>query len=357
MSATDILTRRLFGQRIAGTPFEQPSDVVAWFGCVQSQDAIGARWSVGQRTAHCSDADVATAFDAGKILRTHVLRPTWHYVTQENIRWVLQVTAPRVHALSAYMYRQTELDEPLFARAHELFINALQGGRHLTRTELGVVLAEGGIVAEKMRLAYIVMHAELEGLVCSGAVRGKQHTYALLAERAPEAKRLDDDEALAALTLRYFTGHGPATAHDFAWWSSLSLTTIKRGLELVRADLQREELDGQTYWSSPAAQPPTPQPLTAHLLPEYDEAIWFRSLGFPDMDWTRDSTTWNDTFFRPILIGGQRAGVWRRTIARRSIAFEAQLFAALTTDEQAALDAAIERYGVFMDLPVNVRYM
>lgn len=357
MNATDILTRRLFGQRLSGTPFENPEDVVEWLGCVQSQDAIGARWSVGQRTANCTDADVAATFHTGKILRTHVLRPTWHYITPENIRWVLQVTAPRVHALSAYMYRQTELDEPLFARAHELFTNALQGGKHLTRAELGAVLAEGGIVAEKMRLAYIVMHAELEAMICSGTVRGKQHTYALLAERAPDARRLDDDEALAALTLCYFTGHGPATAQDFAWWSSLSLTTIKRGLEMVQADLQREEIDGQTYWFSPSAQPPAPQPLTACLLPEYDEAIWFRSLGFPDMDWTRDSITWNDTFFRPILIGGQRAGVWRRTIARRSIALDAQLFATLTTEEQAALDAAIERYGAFMGLPVNVNYI
>ncbi|HYI14225.1 MAG TPA: winged helix DNA-binding domain-containing protein [Thermomicrobiales bacterium] len=357
MNATDILTRRLFGQRLAGTPFEKPEDVVEWLGCVQSQDPIGARWSVGQRVANCTDADVAAAFDAGKLLRTHVLRPTWHYVTPENIRWVLQVTAPRVHALSAYMYRQTELDEPLFARAHELFTNALQGGKHLTRAELAAVLAEGGIVAEKMRLAYIVMHAELEGLICSGAVRGKQHTYALLTERAPEAKRLDDDEALAALTRRYFTGHGPATAQDFAWWSSLSLSTIKRGLEMVQHDLIREELDGQTYWCSADAQPSTPQPLTAYLLPEYDEAIWFRSLGFPDMDWTRDSITWNDTFFRPILIGGRRAGVWRRTIASKAIALDAQLVASLTTEERAALNAALERYSTFMGLPVNVSYI
>jgi hypothetical protein len=357
MNATDVLTQRLFGQRVAGTPFARPEDVVQWLGCVQSQDAIGARWSVGQRVAGCTDADVAAAFDAGKILRTHVLRPTWHYVTPEDIRWILQVTAPRVHALSAHMYRQTELDDALFARSHALFTDALQGGKHLTRAELGAVLASGGIVAEKMRLAYIVMHAELEGLICSGAVRGKQHTYALLAERAPEARLLDDDEALAALTLRYFTGHGPATVQDFAWWSSLSLTAVRRGLEMAGANLLHEDVDGQTYWFSPCAQPASPQPLTAYLLPEYDELIWYRSLGFPDRDWTRDMLTWNDNFFRPIVIGGKRAGVWRRTIARTSIAFEAMLIATLTPDEQAALDAAIARYSAFMGVPVRVTYV
>lgn len=357
MNATDILSQRLFGQRIAGTPFAAPEDVVAWLGCVQSQDSVGARWSVGQRVAGCTDAEVAAAFDAGRILRTHVLRPTWHYVMPEDIRWILQVTAPRVHALSAYMYRREALDDALFARSHRLFMDALQGGKQLTRAELGTVLAEGGIVAEKMRLASIVMQAELEGLICSGAVRGKQHTYALLAERAPQARRLDDDEALARLTLRYFTGHGPATVQDFAWWSSLSLTAVRRGLEMVKADLLHAELDGQTYWFSASAQSPTPQPLTAYLLPEYDELIWFRSLGFPDMDRVRDANTWNDTFFRPILIDGRRAGIWRRTIARKSIALDAQLFATLTPDEQTALDAAIARYSAYMALPVNVTYI
>ena len=137
-------------------------------------------------------------------------------MTPEDIRWLLQVTAPRVHALSAYMYRQTELNDAIFARSHALFTDALQGGKQLTRAELDTVLAAGGIVAEKMRLAYIVMQAELEGLICSGAVRGKQHTYALLTERAPEARTLGDDEALARLTQRYFIGHGPATVQDFA---------------------------------------------------------------------------------------------------------------------------------------------
>lgn len=359
MNATDALTRRLFGQRLAGTPFEAPEDVVRCLACVQSQDSVGARWSVGQRVANCADADVAAAFDEGRILRTHVLRPTWHYVTPDDILWILQVTAPRVHTLSAYMYRQTELDDALFARSHRLFTAALQGRNQLTRGELAAVLAEGGIIAEKMRLAYIIMQAELDGLICSGAVRGKQHTYALLAERAPQARRLDDDEALAAITLRYFTGHGPATARDFAWWSSLSLTTIKRGLEMAQLDLLRQEIDGQTYWFSASAQPTGPLPLTAYLLPEYDELIWYRSLGFPDMERARDTekTTWNDTFFRPIVIGGKRAGVWRRTISRTSIALDAQLFATLNPAEQEALDAAIARYGVYMGLPVNVTYI
>jgi hypothetical protein len=276
----------------------------------------------------------------------------------EDILWIQQVTASRVHALNAYVARQNELDETVLVRCLELITTALEGGRHLTRAELAAVLAEGGIIAEKVRLVYIIMHAELEGLICSGAVRGKQHTYALIAERAPQAKRLDDDEeALARLTLRYFTGHGPATEQDFAWWSSLPLASVRRGLLMAQRDLLRDELNGQTYWFSAETQPPGQLPLTARLLPEYDESIWFRSLVFPDLEWTRDTGTWNDTFFRPILIGGYRAGIWRRTIARKSITIELQLIATLNPEEQAALDAEVGRYSAFMGLPVEVVYI
>jgi hypothetical protein len=272
----------------------------------------------------------------------------------EDIRWILQVTAPRIHAVNAAMYRQAELDDALFARSHALFIASLQGGTHLTRAELGAVLAEGGIVADTLRLTLIVMHAELEGLICSGAVRGKQQTYALLSERAPEAKLLDPDEALARLSLRYFQGHGPATVHDFAWWASLTLSQARQGLAMMNAELQQLEHDGQQYWFGAEAQPAGRQPLTAWLLPEYDEAIWFRSLAFPDVERTRDTSNWGDRFTRPIIIGGRRVGLWRRRIARTSIALEALFFAPLTVAEQAAFEATIKRYSVYMGLPVNV---
>jgi len=358
MNETDILTRRLFGQRLAGTPFESPEDVVRWLGCVQSQEALLSRWSLGQRTTGYTDADIAAAFDEGRFLRTHALRPTWHYVMPEDILWIQQATAHRVHALNAYVAHKYEVDDATVTSSLHLIATALEGGRHLTRTELGAVLEEAGIVARSIRLAYIVMHAELEGLICSGAVKGKQHTYALLAERAPQARRLDDDdEALARLTLRYFTGHGPATERDFAWWSSLPLAEIRRGLEMVRADLLREELDGQTYWYSVEAQPPGPLPLRAWILQDFDEAFWFRSLAFPDMEWTREEGTWNETLIRPILIGGRRAGTWRRKIERKQLVFEAQLFTTLNADEQVAFDAEVARYGAYMGLPVRVDFI
>src|SRR5205823_11718341 len=167
------------------------------------------------------------------ILRTHVLRPTWHFVLPEDIRWLLAATAHRVHRLNAFVYRQQGLDEPTRSRATDLAAAALDERKSLTRKEIGEVLEHAGIDVGGLRLTLLVMHAELEAVICSGGLRGRQHTYALLDERAPHARRLDRDEALAELALRYFTGHGPATAKDLASWASLTVAEGTRGLDAV----------------------------------------------------------------------------------------------------------------------------
>ncbi|MBI1879201.1 MAG: AlkZ family DNA glycosylase [Chloroflexi bacterium] len=273
MTNLDIMHRRLNNQHLAGAAFEKSEEVVAWQGAVQAQDYAGAKWAVGQRVQGADDAAVERAFNEGSILRTHVMRPTWHFVTPADIRWLLALTAPRVHAVNATMYRQLELDDTLFRRSNTAIAQALEGGQYLTRTALGAVLAQAGIVAEGLRLGYIVHRAELDAIVCSGPRHGKQFTYALLDERAPQAKTLERDEALAALTKRYFTSHGPAMAQDFAWWSGLTLADVRKGLDMVKAALIQEAVDGQTYWLSPdrpVVKAPSP---TAYLLPNYDEYL------------------------------------------------------------------------------------
>lgn len=356
MRSAQVLRQRLHNQRLAGAPFEPPEDMVRWLGAVQSQDYAGARWSVGQRTRACTDVDVARAFDEGRILRTHVLRPTWHFVTPADIRWMLMLTEPRVSALNATYYRKLELDDALFARSHAVFARALSGGRHRTRSELALLLEEEGILADKLRLSYIMMHAELDGLICSGAVRGKQQTYALLADRAPDATILERDDALAELTRRFFVGHGPATPKDFVRWSGLRLVDARHGLEMIGHGLVQEKVSGNTYWCDPAM--PTAKPAsgrTAYLLPEYDEClIAYESLGFPDLPVANGKQSWSDFFYRPIIIGDKRAGTWRRTIAKGSIVLEANLFATLDEAGTRALGTAAKRYGRFMNLPVAV---
>ncbi|HET6312266.1 MAG TPA: winged helix DNA-binding domain-containing protein [Chloroflexia bacterium] len=357
MADMDIARLRLHNQGIEGARFDRPEDVVGWLGAVQAQDYPAAKWALGLRLRDARDADVERAFADGAILRTHVMRPTWHFVAPADIRWLLALTAPRVHAASAYQYRKLELDDATFSHSHDVLAKALEGGKQLTRPELGSALQQAGIdTHDLLRLTYIIMHAELEGIVCSGAKRGKQFTYALLDERAPASKPLTRDEALAELTLRYFTSHGPATLKDFVWWSGLTATDAKAGLEAVKPQLTHGTKDGLTYWfaqSTPFAQAPTP---TAHLFPNYDEY----GVGYTDrsalVDPTRPgSPDPQDSFFylgNLIVVEGKAVGSWKRTLAKHTVALTTQTFTPLTPVETAAITVAAQAYGAFLDMPV-----
>jgi hypothetical protein len=347
---------RLRAVRLSGPRFDAPSEAVGWLGAVQSQDYGPAKWSVGQRTAAASDAGLDRAFAEGTILRTHVLRPTWHFVLPAEIRWLLELTGPRVHALNAYYYRQLGLDREVLEKATALLVGALRGGNQLTRKELAAVVEGAGVATKGFRFAYILMNAELNGVICSGALRGKQHTYALLDERAPRARRLDRDEALAELTLRYFTSHGPATEKDLRWWSSLTAAEVAKGLELVAPRLGREVVDGVTYWFGEPPPPPEATP-TVHLLQGFDEYL----VGYSESKWVLDvaGTARSRIQDRSVpnhvlILDGQVAGHWKRTLRRGSVTIEAVLYAPFDDAQTAALHAAADRHGEFLGLPATM---
>src|SRR5947207_3024980 len=248
MITLDIAHQRLHNQHITRRTLETPQALVEWLGAVQAQDFAAAKWALGLRLQGVKDDDIEQAFTDGAILRTHVMRPTWHFVSPADIRWLLALTAPRVHAANAYWYRKLELDDAIVGQSNDALTNALQGGKQLTRDKLASALKLAGIVTEgEQRVNYIIMRAELDGIICSGARRGKQFTYALLVERAPQARTLARDEALAELTRRYFTSHGPATLQDFVWWSGLAAIDAKAGIEMVKPQLVHEVVDGQAY--------------------------------------------------------------------------------------------------------------
>lgn len=237
-------TQHLAGASPAGASPARPEDVVGWFGASQAQEYGPAKWAVGQRTGVASDADIEKALADGAILRTHVLRPTWHFVLPADITWMLELTAPRVFAQTASHFKNLGLDETTLERASKVIESELRGGNHLMRKELKAILEKSGIHVEGLRMAFITMFAELRGVVCSGARRGKQQTYALLAERAPNARVLDPDQALEELTHRFFVSRCPATLKDFCWWSSLRVADGRRGLEMVGARLTSKVIGG-----------------------------------------------------------------------------------------------------------------
>ncbi|MEU8007292.1 winged helix DNA-binding domain-containing protein [Catellatospora sp. NPDC049111] len=334
-----------------------PGDVVGRLGAVQSQDYGPATWSLGERITAAREDRVHHDFADGALLRTHVLRPTWHFVTREDIGWVLALTGPRVHQLNAYYYRQLGLDEQLRARCDALLVEALTGAQ-LTRKELTALVQAAGIGTEGFRMAYILMNAELNGLICSGAMKGKQHTYALLAERAPQARVLDPDAALAELTLRYFSSHGPATVKDFRWWSSLTQAEIRRGLDMVRDQVRSVEVDGLTYWY--AGEPVLPVPAdgpVAHLLQAYDEYIvgYTESKHLLNLAGVGGGQRWDRPVYNGVLIvDSQVAGHWKRTVGRTGVAIETLVYAPLDPDRAAAVQAAADHHGRFLGLPATV---
>src|SRR3954469_11974682 len=235
-----VAAQRLAAQQIARSAFTTPAELVAWMGAIQAQDPLAGRWALGLRLGGSSGAAgraratadaIAHALADGSVLRTHVMRWTWQLVTPADLHWMLPLVAPRLMARAARRHRELALDATTFRRAEAAFTRALADGAHRTRAELGAALRAAGIAPDGQRLPHLLGHAELQGLLCSGAPRGNQATWALLARRAPHpGAELPREEALAELARRYFRSRGPATAADFAWWSGLSPADARAGL-------------------------------------------------------------------------------------------------------------------------------
>ena len=355
----DIAQRRLATQHLLTPTLTDPAEVVRRLGAVQAQDYGSAKWGVGTRTRGAVDAVVERAVNEGSILRTHVLRPTWHLVTPADIRWMLALTAPRIKAAMAYYDRQQEIDAAMFRRSNRALARALRDGNQLTRAEVAQTLRRARVDATgSQRLGQLLMRAELEGIVCSGARRRKQSTYALLDERAPPAAPLDRDEALLELTGRYFATRGPATVQDFAWWAGLTVADASRGVEIAERRLERQVMGDETYWLEPRPELRRKRSPTAHLLPNYDEYfIGFKNrsaigerLGLAEGAMVGDALR-----AHVIVVDGQLVGGWKRTLTKAAVVVEVTLLVGLSRPEREALVGAARALGDFLELPVEVR--
>jgi hypothetical protein len=351
-----FISERLRKHKLASPTFKQPSDVVRWFGAVQAQEFHAAKWALALRMRAATNASVEDAFNRGEIVRTHLLRPTWHFVAPDDIRWLLQLTGPRVNSSCGSTFRKYELDAAVFKRSHRALTNALKGETYLTRTELKATLNRCGIAADDtVRMAHILLRAELDGVVCSGPRRGNQFTYALLEERVPAGKRFDRDEALAELARRYFASHGPAALADFVWWSGLTTNDARRAIELV-TPIEKTRIGESVYFSLPApnrSNSVTPN-AEAHLLPAYDEynvAYKHRQLVF-DQKAISQITTWG-ALGPTVIVDGRIVGLWNGTLVRNSVAIEITPARALTKREKTAIAKAAERYATFLGVSLS----
>lgn len=360
-SPGDFLAERLRNQQLTHSDRRNPAQVVAWLGAMQAQDFPAAKWAIGLRAPACHDADIEQAFNDGHILRTHVLRPTWHFVAAADIRWLVALSGPRVHAANAYYYRQSNLDAKVFDRSCAMIHRVLAGGKAMTRQELAVYLKRAQVPADGLKLAYLMMHAELEGVICSGPRRGKQFTYALLEERAPGARMLDRRAAAAELAKRYFTSHGPATVRDFVWWSGLTVKEAQQGIEAVGPSLPQHVIDGHGYFSAAprtGAAPAAPKGSTAFLLPNYDEyliAYKDRASVLGTAGAANIVARSGGAFANHLVIDGRLAGSWTRTLRANSVLIEVAPYKKLTAAQSRAVSAAAESYGEFLGLPATMQ--
>jgi hypothetical protein len=355
MTPQDIAQYRLYHQQIATTRFKKPSQVVAWLGAMQAQDYAGAKWSIGLRLPDATDTDIEQAIADKTIVRTWPMRGTLHFVSPEDVRWMLALLTPRIIANSARRHAQLELDEAIFARAKDLLVKALQGGKQLTRQEMMDLLEQAGIATGNQRGYHILGWLAQTGFICFGPMQGKQQTFVLLDEWVSQGKNLTHDESLAELAKRYFTSHGPATLQDFMGWSGLVAADARAGLDMVKPQLIQEIVNDQTYWMSPdisAIQDKSPM---TYLLPGFDEYL----LGYKDRTAVLETihsqkiTPGNNGVFNPtIVIDGRVAGTWKRTFKKDTVIIETSPFASLNEAETRALTLAAERYGAFVNMPI-----
>jgi hypothetical protein len=345
---------RMHTLRLAGQPHGSAEDVVRGLLAVQSENRPQAMWAVATRTTGISEPDVQQLLDDGTVLRTHVLRGTWHFVLPDDIRWLVELTAPGLRRTYRSAQQGLGLTDVQLQRARTVIVDALGGTAALSRRQLGERLRGAGLPAEGQRLGLMLGDAEQQALICSGP--GGADSYALLAARAPSARRLDREEALAELVLRYVTGHGPATARDLTYWATLTRTDVRAGLGALGDRLERTEHDGRTYWS--AGGPPDDLRLEprAHLLQTLDEY----HNGFQDSRYLLDLAGLVPRARLPrvgmVLVDGQMVGGMRRDVGEAEVVFDVHLYRDLDDGEQQAVADAADRYGAFLGRPARLTF-
>jgi len=342
---TPLSSTRLTAQRLAGSNLQTPAAAVAWMGAMQAQDYNMAKCAVALR-CNGTDKAVEAAYNKGDILRTHVLRPTWHFVTPAAIRWMLELTSPRILLQTRSRDQELGLTAKTVEKSHRVLTHALKGGNYLTREELVRHWEEAGIRTDNYRHYHLLMRAELDAVICSGALRGKKHTYALLEERAPSAKKFGKEKSLEMLAQCYFTSRAPATLHDFVWWSGLTVGEARQGMEMIRDTFVAKIINGKEYLCDPSADIKKGAATGIYLLPAFDEYI----IGYKDRTATVTATHHRKAIssngvFRPVILHhGKAIGLWKKITKQTKTGILPSFFETPNTSVVQAVEQAVQKF-------------
>jgi hypothetical protein len=346
---------RLRSQHLIGPGLADPVAVVRHLLAVQAENHSQASWAVATRTTAPDAALFERLYDDGCLLRTHVLRPTWHFVLPDDIGWLLDLSRLRQTRGWERQLEQEHIDHRAWENAASLITETLVG-QTLTRGELADHLTASGIIMSGHALMLVCGFTELHGLICSGPTRDGQHTYALLSERVPTTRRLDLDQARAELVSRYIGGHGPATERDIAYWATMTLGEVRTAIADNAGHLDSFQLDGTTFWHEPGAAPVGPTEPRAHLLQILDE--YYR--GYQDsrnlLALDGHQVTGRESATGMVIVDSQLLGHMKRTLSPEHVTFDIQLLRPLNDDEQSALQDAADRYGRFLNRPPRLRF-
>lgn len=355
MKIIDIPQQRLVQQCIVN-PQSTPSDVVKFLGAVQAQDYLGALWAVGLRTKGATEKSVEEALAQGSIVRTWPMRGTLHFVAAEDVRWMLTLMTPRVIAKVQGRYKQLELTPTVFERAGKIIVSALVGGKRLTRKEIYQLLEEAGISTENSRGLHILGHLSMERLICFGPRDGKQQTMVLLDEWIAPSRQLSREESLAEITKHYFIGHGPATIQDFVWWTGLTVTDAKNGLELAKDSLHHETINDKKYWFSPKSLSLKQKSSAIALLPSFDEYL----VGYKDRTdvleviYNQKVNSGMNGMFSPVVVrDGQVIATWKRVLQKETVDVAYHPFTSFTSEDQQAMMIEAKKYAHFLGMKLR----
>ncbi|WP_166785451.1 winged helix DNA-binding domain-containing protein [Cryobacterium cryoconiti] len=364
----ELLAMRLVTQRIQQPAFsasagaDAAADVVRHLLAVQAQDFPQAVWALGLRSGD-TRAAVEAALERGEVVRSWTMRGTLHFVAPPDLRWMLQVTRPRMLAQFDTRRHELGLDQPTLDRARAVALAVLSGGRRIGRAEFQRELEAAGVPTTGQRGYHLILHLAITGIVVWGPPLAGQQALVLLDEWAPDAgERLPPADALGRFLSRYLAGHAPATIRDFAWWARVTLTEARAALAAIRGQLVEMRYGDQCYFRTISAAEALDSRGSAgpvHALPGFDEYL----LGYQDRsqalpaEAARLVVPGKNGIFLPIIVsGGQVIGTWRRAVRRNEVAVTAEPFVPLDDAAKQAFAAAVAQYGEFLGLPVSLAW-
>ena len=304
---------RLLSQQLISPQFVSPKEVVAHMGAMQAQDYRMMRWAVMMRMKKPSAEAFRQAYDAGDIIRLHLHRGTWQLVSSDDYGWMLRLFADKAERVIRGWMKANKVtieDDELYD-IREILMDTCRP--NATKEDFAKALSERGIMMDAHRLSYHIRLAELGGTLCSGCLTPMQATYTLAEKKVKQsACNMERDEMLMLLARKYFQSHSPATFEDYLWWSGLTASECRKGMELLGSELRKERWMDYEFYLHESCRIRGFRKGVSHLLPPFDEYLIgykSRELSLSPVH-THHAHTNNGIFFPIIAHDGIVCGNW-----------------------------------------------